>query len=191
MISKQQQVGMTLVEVLITVLILAVGLLGLSGLQSSSIKAGMDVSQRSQAMWLANSIVDRMRANPQAMTSYTSLNTAADCGAPVNCSDHGSNVNGSACTPAQMASFDMWEVACGQTPAAGVLTNSVDSLDVTDINITCEDGACDSNKDDIFVVQVVYNSKLVNSSKLMDDATRAAQESQSVSIRVYPTYDPE
>ncbi len=186
---KQQQSGMTLIEVLITVLILAIGLLGLSGLQSTSLKAGTDVSQRSQALWLANSLVDRMRANPGAMTSYASINTAS-CSTPTNCSDHGANSNGTACNATQIAVFDMWEVACGQTASTGVLTNSVDSLDVTAINITCEDGTCNSNTEDIFNVEVVYNSKLVSSSQLMNAAARATYESQSISIRVYPTYAP-
>lgn len=192
MIKYQQQTGMTLIEVLITVLVLAVGLLGLSALQSSSVKAGMDISQRSQAMWLANSLVDRMRANPEAMTSYTSIDTTSSCSAPTtNCSDHGSNSSGSPCTPTQMAAFDMWEVACGQTAAsAGVLTNAVDSLDVTAINITCEDGTCNSNREDIYNVEVVYTSKLVNSSKLLNPTARAAQQSQSINLRVYPTYAP-
>lgn len=188
MISRTAQSGMTLIEVLITVLILAVGLLGLSGLQATSIKGSMDVAQRSQALWLANSLADRMRANPEGMTSYTSLNTAA-CAAPaVNCSDHGANIAGAACTTTQLATFDIWEVACGQPPVAGVIANSVDSLDITAINITCKDGNCNSNTEDIYTVAVVYTSKLVTSSQLLND--RDAQQSQTISIRVVPTYVP-
>lgn len=191
MIQAQRQSGMTLIEILITVLIMAIGLLGMSGLQSSSIKGGLDIAQRSQALWLANSLADRMRANPTAIKNYASVNTT-NCGsmAPTNCSDHGANVNSSTCTAAETASFDMWEIACGQTPAAGTLTNSIDSLDVTAVNITCEDGTCDDNVEDIFHVDVVYTSKLVNSSKLMSSSNRTAQQSQTVSIRVVPTYDP-
>ena len=194
MTHLQRQSGMTLIEILITVLILAIGLLGLSGLQSTSIKAGLDVAQRSQARWLANDLADRLRANPYAYTDYISINTAACAAPPVNCSDHAGAL-GQACSPLETAQFDVWEVACGQTPAsAGVLTNSVDTIDVTAINVSCEGGPCAvvskaSNTQNVYLINVVYNSRLVNGSKaLAANQTATAQQSQTLSIRVVPTY---
>lgn len=60
------QRGATLIEVLVTVFILAVGLLGLAGLQSTSIKSNQGAYYRSQATLLAADIADRMRANRTA-----------------------------------------------------------------------------------------------------------------------------
>lgn len=55
--------GFTLVEVLVTVVIFSVGLLGLAGLQATGIKLNHSSLLRSQATLLAYDIVDSMRAN--------------------------------------------------------------------------------------------------------------------------------
>lgn len=61
---KQQ--GFTLLEVMIAVLVLAIGLLGLAHLHISSMKVNQSAEFRSQATMLAADIFDRMRANQQA-----------------------------------------------------------------------------------------------------------------------------
>ena len=185
-----RQSGLTLIEILVTLVIMAVGLLGLAGLQSAAIKGSADISQRSQALWLANSLADRMRANTEGIGSYASLSTSS-CSAPAtNCSDHGANVSGSACTPTQIATFDVWEVACGQAAAANTLTNAVDSLDVTAVNISKTTMKEQDISNTVYTVSVVYNSKLVNNSKVLSASARSAQQSQTVSVKVVPTYAP-
>lgn len=57
------QQGATLIEVLITMIVLAVGLLGLAGMQITSVKSNQSAYYRSQATFLAYEISDRMRAN--------------------------------------------------------------------------------------------------------------------------------
>jgi type IV pilus assembly protein PilV len=59
----QTQAGFTLVEALIAVLVLSIGLLGVAGLQLSSLRGNSDAARRSQATFLAYDIADRMRAN--------------------------------------------------------------------------------------------------------------------------------
>jgi type IV pilus assembly protein PilV len=58
--------GLTLVEILIALLILSIGLLGLAGLQTTSLKFNTSAYYRTQATQLAYSFADRMRANRQA-----------------------------------------------------------------------------------------------------------------------------
>lgn len=58
---KNQQ-GVSLIEVLVAVVVLAVGLLGLAGLQATSIKSNDSANLRSQASLLAYDVADRMRA---------------------------------------------------------------------------------------------------------------------------------
>lgn len=55
--------GFTLVEVLVTLVILSVGLLGIAALHSASLRNNLDSALRSQASALAADIADRMRAN--------------------------------------------------------------------------------------------------------------------------------
>lgn len=58
--------GLGLIEVVITVLILAVGLLGMAGLQTRAAQFNHSAYLRSQATVLAYDISDRMRVNRQA-----------------------------------------------------------------------------------------------------------------------------
>lgn len=61
---KQQ--GFSLLEVLISVLVLSVGLLGLAALQTTSLKNNHSAHYRTSATVLAYDIIDRMRINPGA-----------------------------------------------------------------------------------------------------------------------------
>ena len=61
-IHKIQQ-GFSLLEVLIAIVVLSIGLLGLAGLQASSLRNNHSAYLRSQATFLATDIIDRMRAN--------------------------------------------------------------------------------------------------------------------------------
>jgi type IV pilus assembly protein PilV len=55
--------GFTLIEVLVTMVILSVGLLGMAALQLTGIRNNQGSAMRTQATMLAYDIVDRMRAN--------------------------------------------------------------------------------------------------------------------------------
>ncbi len=61
--SKKNTRGITLIEVLVTVVVLAFGLLGLASLQANSLRNNHSAFLRSQATYLAYEIFDRMRAN--------------------------------------------------------------------------------------------------------------------------------
>ena len=58
--------GFTLIEVLVTMLILSIGLMGMAGLQAVSLKMNQSAHLSSQATFLAYDIIDRMRANRSA-----------------------------------------------------------------------------------------------------------------------------
>ena len=66
----RSQRGVTLLEVLISIVVLSVGLLGYAGLQTVSMKNNTSAFQRSQATMLTYDIVDRMRANKPNLASY-------------------------------------------------------------------------------------------------------------------------
>lgn len=72
---RRAQAGFSLLEVLITMVILAVGLLGLAGLQARAINAETESFSRGQAMMLANELVDRMSANLAEVKTSTTANT--------------------------------------------------------------------------------------------------------------------
>lgn len=70
--TAEAQCGATLIEVLIAVLILAIGLLGVAGMQVTSVQSNHSAYYRTQATILASDLADRMRANRTAAltTSY-------------------------------------------------------------------------------------------------------------------------
>ena len=61
-----------MLEVLITIIILAFGLLGLAGLQGKITLAEMESYQRAQAVVLMNDMVDRINTNRSDAASYVS-----------------------------------------------------------------------------------------------------------------------
>ena len=91
--------GFTLIEVLIAMLVLAIGLLGLAGLQVRSLNNTQSAYYRSLATELAYDLADRMRANNLGLSTYTTGSPApiASC----------KNLNG--CNSAQMAQNDLYE----------------------------------------------------------------------------------
>jgi type IV pilus assembly protein PilV len=59
--------GFTLIEALVSLLVLSIGLLGVAALQLTSLRANTSAASRSQATFLAYDITDRMRANRDAV----------------------------------------------------------------------------------------------------------------------------
>ncbi len=55
--------GFTLLEVLIALLILSIGLLGIAALQANTLRLNHGAYQRTQAIFLAYDMMDRLRAN--------------------------------------------------------------------------------------------------------------------------------
>ena len=71
----KNQRGFSLLEILITLLIMSFGLLGIAGISINSLKNNQSSYSRTQASILANDIIDRMRANKtKAETSPYSYN---------------------------------------------------------------------------------------------------------------------
>lgn len=60
----KSQAGVTLIEVLISVLILGIGLLGVAGLQTASMKNTNSSYERTMSVILTNTLAELMRSNP-------------------------------------------------------------------------------------------------------------------------------
>lgn len=66
--------GFTLIEVLVAVIVLAVGILGAVGAQTVALRTRHQSALMSHGVQLASSFADRMRANPAAMREPDSAN---------------------------------------------------------------------------------------------------------------------
>jgi len=67
---RGRQAGMTMLEVLITLVILAFGLLGLAGLQVKIQTLEMEAYQRAQAILVLRDMSERIKANSSNVASY-------------------------------------------------------------------------------------------------------------------------
>jgi type IV pilus assembly protein PilV len=63
---NKRERGTTLIETLVALLVLSIGLLGIAGMQMTSLQNNRGAHLRSQAQVLAYDIADRMRANRTA-----------------------------------------------------------------------------------------------------------------------------
>lgn len=77
--KRRRQAGFSIIEVLVALLVLAIGLLGLAALQAQGLRFNQDAYVRSQATNLAYDIVDRMRANRSNAAAYTAADPGLAC----------------------------------------------------------------------------------------------------------------
>jgi type IV pilus assembly protein PilV len=102
--ARASQSGFSLIEVLITIAILVVGLLGLGGLQTRVSMAEFEAYQRAQALAIAQDIADRIDANKKSVTSYVANDIGVGA-AYQDCSGVAMN------SPANIAAHDLCEIS--------------------------------------------------------------------------------
>lgn len=122
----RRQAGVSLLEVMISVLILGIGLLGIAAMQATALRNGQSSLERTQAVIQSYAILDVMRANRQnALAGY--YNTSG-----MKCTA----LTGGAGQPA------------GQTSAQGEynvwLTSLKSSMGLASDASTCADVSCDA-----------------------------------------------
>lgn len=103
---RHAQAGFTMLEVLVSILVIAVGLLGMAGLQMQSLRAGHSAYYRSIATQLAYDMGDRMRGNLSGVLAngYNRTGIATDYATAV------ANCNTTAgCVAADLAKNDAYE----------------------------------------------------------------------------------
>ena len=102
--SVHRQHGVSMMEVLVTVLVLSIGLLGLAGLQLTGLRYNHSAYLRSQATLLASDIIDRMRVNRDQ-----ALNGAYDIDFGTSTSNTTCAAASADCSPADLAQSDLSE----------------------------------------------------------------------------------
>lgn len=79
--SRSRMAGVGLIEVLIAVLVMAIGMLGIAALQATALRNSQSSLERSQAVIMSYAILDAMRANLEAVGS-DAYDQAMTCDAP-------------------------------------------------------------------------------------------------------------
>ena len=141
--------GFALLEVLIAIVVIAFGLLGLAGLQGTSMKANHSAYFRSIATQQAYDMTDRMRANK----------TGVSAGNYDNISGIGSNPGciSTGCTAAQITQYDKFR---WNTDNASLLPSGqgIVCKDSTPDGGTPASPGCDGSGD-IFVIKIWWDDE--------------------------------
>lgn len=131
--SMSRQRGAGLIEALIAVLVLSIGLLGMVGMQTASLKFEQTGWVRSALSTNISSFADRVRANASASeTAYTFSSPYATERAAIEASatylDPAKDCNSATCTEAELAAYDLsvWRRELNQQlpGAVGMVTHT-------------------------------------------------------------------
>lgn len=103
--TPRRQLGFGMIEVLVTLVILTVGLLGLASLQLTGLKGINNSLSRTTATMIAAEMAERIRANPSGnnLGSYNSLDTDNVTSSPGCIS--------SSCSSSDVALNDIYEIS--------------------------------------------------------------------------------
>lgn len=105
-----RQDGVVLIEALVSIVILAVGLLGLAGLQARAMNAEFESYQRSQAILLANDMAERVRMNRANKGDFKNISNSTTGSGYVGTGYSGSYVTTPcATTPRSTADLCAWD----------------------------------------------------------------------------------
>ncbi len=107
--KKKYQQGFSLFEVLIALVILALGMLGIAHMLLITHKSNSSNYIKQQAVQSAYNILDRIHANrPAAISGNYSISNLVSSGAPIAPSPPSTNCNNSVCSTSQLAAYDTW-----------------------------------------------------------------------------------
>lgn len=140
-VGRGKNRGVSLLEVLVSVLLAAIGLLALAGANVAAIRYSKMSQYRGTATMLAQDIAERMRANKLGLASYTySTSWPSQAGAVAD----DTTCEGSAvCTAAGLAAYDLatWrQVVRDQLPQGSVFV-AIQSTVGADVWIAWQDPA--------------------------------------------------
>ena len=141
------QTGSSLIEVLVSMTILAVGILGIGAMQTSTLKSNQNSYMRTQAVFHANDIVERMRSNLAGVSAGNyddpSPVVTAACQTTTGCS------------AAAMAANDVaqWETSVAAALPMGAATACLDS---SPVDGTAAAPACNSSGD-VYAVKIFWD----------------------------------
>lgn len=177
--------GITLVEVMVTVAIVSVTLLGMAGLQIVALRSTNGSVYRTQAALLADDIAERMRGNPEAVRAgaFSEIDSRTfDCGAPpaVACavSQETPDPTELQCSVEELAIHDLSDWLCGGAQHAahsqgGVLRILPDAR----AQITCDAAPCEP--DTTHTISIEW-------SVPDPDRQGESEETQRLALRIQP-----
>lgn len=170
--------GFSLIEILVSLIVLSVGLMGLAGLQLASLKGANNAHYRTEGSLLMMDLADRMRANLDGIGDGKYLvneNTAINCTtAPsIQCDTQ-------SCTGEQLAKFDIHTISCGIKML----------LPGGQLSINCANNDCSAiEEDDKQILNKTHNivvSWREAKDKNQDITENNTHETRNISLSIVP-----
>lgn len=173
---RKKQSGFSLIEVLISVIILSMGLLGLGGLHLTSLQSANNAHFRTTASIAATELADRMRLNPSAVENamYTGVIASASCMSKTSVkSCDGDNI----CSFSEAAAYDLNGVACGRVQDGQRTGGLFYQLPNASITVNCGISICDAD---------VEHTIAVSWSEVDDDDEGTDQQARNFELDFIP-----
>jgi len=161
-ITRSQR-GFTLIEVMVAFLVLAIGLLGVAGLQNTSVHSNQSSYLRTQAMVLAFDMAERLRSNIVGASTGQYVGSSGSAVSACNSS--------SGCQPSQLASNDAYEwqqqVSTVLPSGAGRVCGASASVAILQTDGTCAAGCASafSAADPYYAVLVEWADTTTNNTQ--------------------------
>ncbi|MCP4429372.1 MAG: type IV pilus modification protein PilV [Gammaproteobacteria bacterium] len=155
---NKKQLGLSLIESMVALLVISVGLLGIAALQVTSMQQNNSALHHSQAVWIGYNIADRIRANMAQFGSYVGTDTN---------STYSQDCTTGACTAAALVVADQqdWATAVQNLPGGrGTITQTAGVPDELLIRVMWDDDgtgasgiACGGGSNDLTCYSVTLN----------------------------------
>jgi len=186
----QTQKGFTLLEVLIAVVVFAIGLLGIAGLQVAGMRFTHGSQLRAVATMQAENMADRMRANAAGVRDgHYNITGAMPTSFSVDCS-------AAECTPEDLARYDLvlWNSGASGKPDESNAKTLPGGKGVVCNDSTPDDGnesnwACD-NTGIVYAIKLAWDERTVGDDDLAknDEGEPEAGDTrkQLLFVRVIP-----
>ncbi len=123
--AVQHQAGLTLIEVLITLLVFSIGLMGAASMQVTGLRMNQSAHFRTMAVVQANDLADRIRANSAGVAAggydeLSNVSTKPQCDSQY-------------CSPEEIAQYDAHEWRTSNAKLLPMGTGSVERTGSSDV----------------------------------------------------------
>jgi len=181
-----EQQGFTLIEVMVAFLVLAIGLLGVMGLQNTAIRSNFNSSSQMQALLLAQEMADLVRASPAAMAARSYNGVAG--------ANNTACTSATGCTTAQMAAFDkyLWDKRVQEnlgSDATGVVCIDSTPTDGIATSVAC-DGSGSAWVVKLWWTEGSTEGQLVSSSQTVSTADLIYRDDTQNAPSLYVSFQP-
>jgi len=177
---KKKQQGFSMIEVLVSLIVIGVGMLGLSGLQIASMKGTNNAHSRTTASLLAFELAERMRANQLGVDGgFYDNNVTCDVLEEL-CQSDGTALDAATtyCTPQDTAKFDTQEVMCGSLKGSVREGGVLNLLPNGSLDVNC-DGLC-SQANIVHDITITWNASKTHEDQPDEDQV------QTITVPVIP-----